>query len=629
MPATSTRRTAVFVVHGVGSPQAGETVDALTHSLVARYDDLHLVRQELVPLPDYRTRLGREQRSFPCHVRRLRRGDHEMAFFEVCWARAPKAPPIAVAAIELTRAWLGFLVGLRTIFFASRDRQAPAPARALHAIASLASLALIGPVYAMNALLLVAFAVHLLDETFGWIDALAPLLTTASALITAAIGVWRLERIGARLRADGLVGRIRLALTTDYVPPRRPLWACMAVFGIGFAIDFAVVGASWETCAWHTGTILLLAFGCAVLAMTAAIALYSFVRLSRIAAEHTPRLQAVTVCGALQLGLWVTLVPTLWWTLVQVTGNPLSTEMIRRVLATDGAQWVLGIPVVLTGIATWLAFRRSPCIRLILPGLGSWVLLIATVLGGAAFVHAATRAEGFEWLDFKSHADALHLTGRHGMMFAVLVLASTLIRTGLGLADDVLNYLQKYTARRELLEDHPIRSRFRRVVEHVHENETFDEVLIVAHSQGTVIAIDELGARDADDRRPFRRPISARTQAAYDAVFAERRATLVTAGSPFEHLYQHYFPQHYPPLDDERWSPLRSRIHRWHNLYRTHDYVGRRIEPGAARPDFPQNEPLGEGGHVGYWSDIGFLARLDALIHAGAPTERGAPAERA
>jgi hypothetical protein len=93
--------------------------------------------------------------------------------------------------------------------------------------------------------------------------------------------------------------------------------------------------------------------------------------------------------------------------------------------------------------------------------------------------------------------------------------------------------------------------------------------ILVAHSQGSVVAFDELLADLA---------LAARVQ-------------LVTLGSPLESLYGRFLG----------WNRLGLRgglggVH-WLNAFRAGDYIGGRIGAPAS------NQPLGPGGHTGYWAD--------------------------
>ncbi|MFK7742246.1 MAG: hypothetical protein AB8H80_18170 [Planctomycetota bacterium] len=629
-PPPRRRHTAVFVVHGIGRPKPGETVDAIVDGLAARNGAMRAsLRREELPMPDYRLRGEFSQRSFPCHVRRMSDGEHgggDFSFFEVCWTRNASVPAIAIAAIELVRAWIGFLVGLRTVFHASRgDHDRPVYRGLLHC-ATFASIALIGPVYALNLLLLIAYAAHSLFHLLGMTSG-ARWFLLATGAVAAAIGIWRLAVIGERLGGKTLPERVRAACTTRWIPLRRPLWLSMIVAGFALQIDSLVCGLGWRECTQHIGFALLVSFGLAAVSLAATIVIYTALRVLMPGRAMAARLEAVTMCAALQFGLWVVLVPSLWWVLIQITPKnalgpiaagpngtqTLPSEMLAMVLKTDGVQWLLTAPVLLAAIATALLHRARPSTRLVLPSVVSWTLLLSVVLGALAFVQSNYGGLP-QWFDLAALARRIGLNEHHGMFFGALLLAATAIQTGLRLADDVLGYLQKYTAGSAIRQELPIRSRFRRVVEHVHKHEEFDDVLILAHSQGTIIALDELAAREQDDINAFQRPIGAATRTAYDETFDARKAVMLTCGSPFEHVYQHYFPQHYPTLADDRWHQLRQRLHLWHNVYREHDYVGRIIQSAPGVPNFPINHCLGAGSHADYWSDVRWLRCVERLL---------------
>jgi hypothetical protein len=113
---------------------------------------------------------------------------------------------------------------------------------------------------------------------------------------------------------------------------------------------------------------------------------------------------------------------------------------------------------------------------------------------------------------------------------------------------------------------------------------------VISHSQGTMIAIEVLNNFQSRWLRD-----------------AFTNIRLVTMGSPFTHVYQHYFSNHYPPLDQPFWSTLRRNVDQWLNIFRVDDFVGTSI-------DFPEslrgtgvfecrNFPVKRCGHNNYWSD--------------------------
>lgn len=129
-----------------------------------------------------------------------------------------------------------------------------------------------------------------------------------------------------------------------------------------------------------------------------------------------------------------------------------------------------------------------------------------------------------------------------------------------------------------------------------------DKLVVLSHSQGTMVAIDGLRhmqlnqASQSDsqsDSQADAQPEQGR-QVFDDAT--GQMTHLVTMGSPYQHLYQHYFPRtHQPdPFVGER--PVKS----WLNIFRTNDYIGQEI----SGPDkHIRNEHVGARGHTGYWRD--------------------------
>ena len=213
-----------------------------------------------------------------------------------------------------------------------------------------------------------------------------------------------------------------------------------------------------------------------------------------------------------------------------------------------------------------------------------------------------------------SLAKSIGLSGSNPALIGLLVLIVPTVRTVLSLVDDVLSYLEKYSVASGLLPERPIRSRFRRVVDYLSDDGPFDRWVIVAHSQGTVVVLDELAADASVRQSVFRRPASEERIRIYDSLAGDAGFALVTCGSPFSHLYQHYFPLQYPPLNDPRWAALLRRVGRWHNVYREDDFVGTEIETGVGE-DKLTNQPIGLGGHTGYWSDDRFLVQLEQVLY--------------
>jgi hypothetical protein len=137
-----------------------------------------------------------------------------------------------------------------------------------------------------------------------------------------------------------------------------------------------------------------------------------------------------------------------------------------------------------------------------------------------------------------------------------------------------------------------IHSRMVQILEHFRRvaGNTRPILTVAAHSQGSLIAIEVLNS----PRLTWLRE-------------AFREIRLVTLGTPFTHIYQHYFSHNYPPLDQPYWSQLRQRVRVWHNIFRVDDFVGTAVDfPDSLRGSSEiecNNFPIKRCGHNNYWSD--------------------------
>lgn len=148
---------------------------------------------------------------------------------------------------------------------------------------------------------------------------------------------------------------------------------------------------------------------------------------------------------------------------------------------------------------------------------------------------------------------------------------------------------------------HPVmwqrmQKRFEAVVTDTLAETNADRLVILCHSQGTMIAAHCLGLLAIDGDRA-------------DPRFKDVR--LITMGSPIDHLYRHYMPTRYV-LD-----PSRENVSRWLNIYRTDDFIGTSI--AGLRDDFPSNLPIGTGGHTDYWVEPIVINAVIAIAHCPAP----------
>lgn len=239
------------------------------------------------------------------------------------------------------------------------------------------------------------------------------------------------------------------------------------------------------------------------------------------------------------------------------------------------------------------------------------------------------------------------------------------LRQGLSLADEIISYLKYNGAEARIREQwhflrmkkstkgisdtkkrqkeldgkreefelrRPIRHCFKHALNTLLHDYDVTRLIIISHSQGTVIALDELVESDSSTEGPF-----------HNHSGDEVKVSWVTMGSPIHHLYQHYFPSCYPPFQavgrdqvDPYWKNLVLRVDEWVNIYRADDFVGTTMDLGPEangndirrctlthKPN-PRGEKeyslrfeehdVGYGGHVDYWTDKNVLKKIGLLL---------------
>jgi hypothetical protein len=209
------------------------------------------------------------------------------------------------------------------------------------------------------------------------------------------------------------------------------------------------------------------------------------------------------------------------------------------------------------------------------------------------------------------------------------------LRGGLDIALDVLNYLRPRPK-----EDTPrarILGRYASLLRYVVDwrdprkpEEGYARIVILAHSQGSVISSDVLRALALEGVAETNQLERLRADPADRDGVAVR---LFTMGSPLRQMYAARFPDLYAwdagadPRDNHRG------LESWWNVYRSGDYVGRMLFRSEADPDryvpggefvavkdgeeLPVREVcLGPGAHTHYWDETapGVIRDLDRLI---------------
>ena len=248
-----------------------------------------------------------------------------------------------------------------------------------------------------------------------------------------------------------------------------------------------------------------------------------------------------------------------------------------------------------------------------------------------------------EWLEapFGYTEVGAWLLGASVGTYAVFSRLSSLgakLRPVFGIMADVDNYLRElptdHTPRAQIAERYT--SLLRYLCRWRTEGDTttgYDAIVIVAHSQGTVITADLLRFLGYSKcrRRDFEPHLDRLGRS--DGTMPETPIILLTMGCPLRQLYMERFPELYrwvadpstylgrpdcsagKTLDPEREQPLLG-VTAWINLYRSGDYVGRNVdepedpkslyEPNRLRrdrtPGFAE-ACIGPGAHTHYWDE--------------------------
>lgn len=137
-----------------------------------------------------------------------------------------------------------------------------------------------------------------------------------------------------------------------------------------------------------------------------------------------------------------------------------------------------------------------------------------------------------------------------------------------------------------------LKDRLNSLVEKVIETEKPDELIIISHSQGSVIAIDVIDERG----KIWLDKIKKNSKNA--------RIKLITMGSPYTHVQNYYFPASFAPISErenlKKVNKKRGSLTDWINIYRVDDFVGTYIDPDGI---WPKEYPVNPNGHTNYWID--------------------------
>jgi hypothetical protein len=308
--------------------------------------------------------------------------------------------------------------------------------------------------------------------------------------------------------------------------------------------------------------------------------------LSASSAFFAPTLVALAALG---FAMFVAFLPSL---IAELSPRGGGNDSERMGAWLDEGLYRVGLAAGLTGVAYILVMM--------------WQIAAPLHLPGQTILQRWTSASSDQWVKGVAWALAASAT-------SLLALGPALSkslgrwRVVLDVALDVDNYFREHP--RTSNPRSRIYARYLALLAHL-QQQGYDKIVIVAHSQGTVISADLL------------RLIHMRRLLPADAVphaFALTLPTtlLITAGSPLAQLYRARFAHLYRWIDpgNAQWQTLAASfgLARWTNIYRSGDYVGRAFWRNARRyaaestpvavNDNRAEMCLGAGAHTHYFDD--------------------------
>ncbi len=639
----------VLVIHGVGDPQPGETLSLFARS-IARPEQPLVEQQETIWLNE-KSENGALVKTFGAHLRHLKLGSEKACLAEVFWGDVSRVRKGVIgAAIGLVE----IIFGLHYVAFAAAHQRSPA-ANALQTLGTLATSILHGPVLAVT-YFLALMTITLAGTELAWTESHRAEFW-ARILIFGCCGVaWTSGWLGSQVtKNEGI----------------KDFWFWVQVLAT-FMLGLSLVKMFWldsqlphlmatnrikPGLIWYCD-VLVMFLGLLWLVEMIVLMGMSFAWLAACLSPkvHRRGLHVAFLLPALAVGFWGLVMPIAWLAAARFLRKFVQLnefeKLFNEAVPLLGVQCLMAVLVgvaagaVLACYGTWRgrvasaaqpAAERAPP-RLIVHGGLQLVLAVCTVVGmcGVAGVSIllmqGIRIENFWWGRFLSQANN-YAVGILMPLGFLLFLAFPHLRPVLDIVLDVINHFffrptrledsldgDEFDIRETTLDDgqlffarrDAVHLRIKRLLTWFYKNlDSKPTLTIISHSQGTMIGIEVLNDPEL---------------AWLNGTFSSVR--LVTMGSPFSHIYQHYFAHLYPALDKEHWLPLRTRVDRWINIYRRDDFVGTKVEFPVASSEpngeaglsgldsqlasrcVCSNHPVGLRGHMNYWSDREVLAIL-------------------
>ena len=664
----------MIVVHGVGDPQPGETISLFARSLADQATPL--VERDATIWLEEKSADHKKVKTFPAHRRLIKLQDRTVEMCEVFWGDLSR----------VRRGWLGLIQGIFQILFGLRyvayvaGDQPGRSALYLKSLGMISSRVLHGPVAAVTCFLGLLIAA-VCGTHMVWPGSHKLAIWTKIVLFgCSAVGMVAAE-IGGRYARSRVFERFWfwMSVTVAFVTGvmlLRMLWLDQ------YYPALAHTSEMHPGLLWYCRTLVIL------LGMLWFIEIQVIVLMAicwacalRHRKTYAPSLHVALLLPALAVGIWGWVIPMAWLAAKESIEALAQLKEFSNVFDDAipflGVQFVMMVLLTVTLVyviasyARWrtrdpegsfAAGRAAP--RLIVHGSLQSMLGVCTVMGVAlvSSLWLLNMTQRYETYVESTLGRAMEQANGYAITFLVpigglLFFVLPKLRPGFDMILDVVNHFYfRPTNVDDVLDDDDqfdmsettfangtlffsrrdqLHGRMKRILAHYRDRYSHHPELVVAsHSQGTMVAIETLNDPDMGWLNN-----------------SFRRITLATMGSPFNHMYQHYFRLCYPMLDQPFWSAIRRRVDCWVNIFRVDDYVGTQIEfPDSllSNSDFPSavdefdaagnprpisdpflmapqtgtqplahqmechNFPLGPRGHLNYWCDTDVL---DLLKH--------------
>ncbi len=649
----------VLVIHGVGDPRAGDTLNRFARSLASEEKPL-VEKQATVWLTEKSTDPDRTK-TFPTHVRRLQINDNEVEMAEVFWGDLSQ---VRRGIVGLVYGLFQILFGLRYVAYVAAD-QPGAAAFYLKKLGLISSRMLHGPVLAV-AFFLALITVAALATDMMWEGSYKHLVWTHGVVAACAVLSIVIATIGQKLTNSRVIVRfwrwvitvamysmLLIAIKAFYIDVCFPEINCQSCRHPGLIwycrVQIILLGLLW----FCESAIVIAMGGC-----WGAACLHP--RVNR------PAIHVAFLLPALAVGIWGYALPMLWVTaregvvrLHHISEFAHAFDEAIPLLGVQFAMLVITAAAAIVVIARYFVWRsrnsidtfnagsRAP--RLIVNVVQQWGLAGSTVVGvSLVFALCLMNIFGIEYRD-SLFGQVLAESNKYAVMFlapmaGLIFLSLRHLRPAFDIILDVVNHFYfRSTLMEDALEDDDefdikettfesgrlyfsrrdnIHNRMKRILVYYRDRLRHrPELVIVSHSQGTMVAVEVLNDPE---------------MAWLSGSFS--KTSLLTMGSPLSYLYQNYFGHLYDSLNSPSWDHLRTRVDRWVNMFRIDDFVGQEIEfpmlghslqttPMLAKDKNAMTQtcsdhPLGCRGHVNYWDDVEAIAVIKQEVFASKTKSR-------